>query len=384
MPYPALVRDPLERLGLQDLLQEGGPDRHRSASQFERKDIEQAITAVVRRELERWQLPFAASSRPIPEQRWRLISGLQKSIRYGLVEHAADLAGRAVQIKPDHLWRRLAIIAVEDVGIANLFAVAVAMTAMANKSWRLQLGERKLATWLAALMASGPKDRIACELLTLVDFDRAIAAKANDWTTLSDQVLAQFAMDQTLSKADRVLALWLLAGTQRYPSQILPRCIHRSEPGLLDLMRAQPLPLVLTYCLGPLTRHSDGLFIPFLLIDEMLRESAVCEEHQHPLPPTIQLQGVTSAAYDMHTREGLTALRRFRHECEPLRRLVASIGASSPERLVGHAIFQAEGGVLDRRLLYAGSETVYNEANLIELGYFGLPHELHEEFLCLI
>jgi hypothetical protein len=85
----------------------------------------------------------------------------------------------------------------------------------------------------------------------------------------------------------------------------------------------------------------------------------------------------------MHTREGLAALRRFRYECESLRRLIASVGIPSPDRLVGHAIFQAEGGVLNRRLLYAGGETVYKEV-LIELGYFGLPHELHEEFLGLI
>jgi hypothetical protein len=86
----------------------------------------------------------------------------------------------------------------------------------------------------------------------------------------------------------------------------------------------------------------------------------------------------------MHTREGLAALRRFRHECEPLRRLTASKGLHAPERLVGHAVFQAEGGVLDRRLVYADSENVYAKANFVELGYFGLPHNLHGECLDLI
>ena len=79
----------------------------------------------------------------------------------------------------------------EDVGFVNLFAVVVAMTAVANKNWRIQLGEQKLATWLAALMAGGAKDRMACELMTLVDFDRELASKAESWASLPDQVLAR-------------------------------------------------------------------------------------------------------------------------------------------------------------------------------------------------
>jgi hypothetical protein len=61
--------------------------------------------------------------------------------------------------------------------------------------------------------------------------------------------------------------------------------------------------LALAYSLQPLARHSAGLLIPLLLIDQMLRDNPGCQERQQPLPKTMQLQDVTSAAYDMHTSE---------------------------------------------------------------------------------
>jgi hypothetical protein len=173
---------------------------------------------------------------------------------------------------------------------------------------RNQLGEQKLATWLAALVAGGVKDRMACELLTLVDFDRESTSKAESWASLPDQVLARNALDPTVTKADRVLALWLLAGTHRYPSQTLPRRHKPSWHGLLHVMASKRLPLALAYCLQPLARHSAGLLIPLLLIDQMLRDNPGCQERQQPLPETMQLQGVTSAAYDMHTSEDCGAV----------------------------------------------------------------------------
>jgi hypothetical protein len=60
-------------------------------------------------------------------------------------------------------------------------------------------------------MADGVKDRLACEMVTLVDFDRDVSFKTAEWADLPDQVLVRNAMDAAFSKADRVLALWLLA-----------------------------------------------------------------------------------------------------------------------------------------------------------------------------
>lgn len=60
-----------------------------------------------------------------------LVSALQKSIRRGAVENAALVAYEMFITSPeleDHLWRRLEIISVEDVGFGNLDAPALIQT----------------------------------------------------------------------------------------------------------------------------------------------------------------------------------------------------------------------------------------------------------------
>ena len=91
MPYPALVRSPLERVGLSDLLQEVRPDQNGAVLTLDRKRaIEQLLTTVVKQQLEEWQHPPRTVPSFKPDHRWRIISGLQKAIRHGLIAHAAD------------------------------------------------------------------------------------------------------------------------------------------------------------------------------------------------------------------------------------------------------------------------------------------------------
>lgn len=85
------------------------------------------------------------SFRPPPPQPLDLspylaMSAMQKAIRRGRAELALQAAATLLQRSPERLWRRLACIAFEDVGLRDPNLVALAIAAMAGKRVRAPLG----------------------------------------------------------------------------------------------------------------------------------------------------------------------------------------------------------------------------------------------------
>src|SRR5690349_10324080 len=88
---------------------------------------------------------------PLNISEYLAASLLQKAIRRGRNELALQAAATLLQSSPERLWRRLACIAFEDVGIGDLEAVAHTTAAMAGKRFRAQLGgEWKTASFLVS------------------------------------------------------------------------------------------------------------------------------------------------------------------------------------------------------------------------------------------
>ena len=71
---------------------------------------------------------------------WVGMSLLQKAIRRGRKELALRAAATLLTGSPERLWRRVACIAFEDVGLADFEAVALVTAAMAGKKFRASLG----------------------------------------------------------------------------------------------------------------------------------------------------------------------------------------------------------------------------------------------------
>lgn len=98
-----------------------------------------------------------------------LISTLQKSIRRGLTENAALVAYELYATSPEleeHVWRRLEVISVEDVGLANPQA-AVLVAALYDMHTRFDrsAGDRFLFQLHAVrVLAGSAKDRSTDEM----------------------------------------------------------------------------------------------------------------------------------------------------------------------------------------------------------------------------
>lgn len=102
-----------------------------------------------------------------------LVSALQKSIRRGLAENAALVAYEMFASGPeleDHVWRRLEIISVEDVGFGNLDAPVLIRTLNDFRHHVPRESADRLIYLIHAVrvLAASPKDRTSDEMANWV------------------------------------------------------------------------------------------------------------------------------------------------------------------------------------------------------------------------
>src|SRR6202021_2941605 len=111
-----------------------------------------------------WSRTVTANGFAVDELR----SVLQKSIRRGLVEEAAlaayELFSNGLETE-EVLWRRLEIIATEDVGLGLVSAPAIVEALYTQASRMADRGDRWIyCAHAVRLLASAPKDNMSMEL----------------------------------------------------------------------------------------------------------------------------------------------------------------------------------------------------------------------------
>jgi len=68
--------------------------------------------------------------------RWLAASSLQKSLRRGNIREALKAAHVLKHFSDTHLWNRLAVICLEDIGLANLDIVSQMLWVSGKRQWR--------------------------------------------------------------------------------------------------------------------------------------------------------------------------------------------------------------------------------------------------------
>jgi replication-associated recombination protein RarA len=133
-----------------------------------------------------WSRTSTANGFAVDELR----SVLQKSIRRGLVEEAAlaayELFANGAETE-ELLWRRLEIIAAEDVGLGMLTAPAVIEALYAQATRMLDRGDRWIyCAHAVRLLASAPKDASSMEL---AGWTRAVMERGERKPVVEDYML---------------------------------------------------------------------------------------------------------------------------------------------------------------------------------------------------
>lgn len=280
-------------------------------------------------------------------QKWLNISALQKAIRRGQVERAVQYAKQGCQVDADQVFRRLAVCALEDVGIGNLLAVAESLAVLGDRKRRREASELYLAAYLAQRLAESPKSRLACDLLSLVEYNPNLEPLIADWANAPDHNLAKRAGDEAKSIEQKMLATWLLAGTHRFQSSVLPKSNYRNRVTLMEIMAQSRMPLMLYFIADRgAARTSDALFVSYLQIWKLLQDIPDLDLVEIKIPSSPMIGNFPAEAYDMHTREGKAAIR-----AGAINFMKTPTGHPLKIEVFQNAIFRVEGGLLSREIV---------------------------------
>lgn len=319
------------------------------------------------------------------EQRFLNISALQKSIRRGDADGAMRFAQQGCALNAEQVFRRLATCAVEDVGIGNILAVCMALAVMGNKMMRERGAPDELAAYLAYILALSPKSRLACDLVSIADYDRTLDPLKRKLASEDQLELVHRTKDRHTGYAERMIAAWLLAGTSRFAGVTMPK-VARNRQGLMSVMAASRMPLVFYYIADrTAARLGDAMFVSMLMISEMTARDPDMVIQPNGLSDNATIAGYPAAAFDLHTYEGRMALRQFGNTCQPVVKAVSLLSPTARDIAVHHGVFIAEGGRLAEQVRFIDADRIELAAHRVELGYAGLANREHRgSFLWVI
>ncbi len=247
------------------------------------------------------------------ERKWELTSALQKSIRRGDKQMALRLVS-AMDSMPEeygYFWRRLCVIACEDVGpaddVLSAFVVACATVYPPKKTGNKNYD---LFCFLAEQMCDlATRSRIYCSY-SLIE----LAAHKSEMPELAmgDKPIVEAIMQQKAAvlTAEAPRLAWLKKNDWR-------------AEGMLRFV-GLTLPLEMTMI-------------------------------QTPIPPFKMLFDLPSYCYDMHTRIGLKTLHRLVREvaaAEGIAEFFRQNEAKTPHKALGMALFFVEGGRIKGEMIY--------------------------------
>ena len=118
--------------------------------------------------------------KPVPSRnKWHLASALQKAIRRGHVELAQSYASGLLEHHPGYVFRRLGVIALEDIGPGDWLACALALEALTCSRLRRKLGERPVLLSLVTALSTAPKSRALADKANVDAASTALADESN-------------------------------------------------------------------------------------------------------------------------------------------------------------------------------------------------------------
>jgi hypothetical protein len=296
-----------------------------------------------------------ALSKPIAADPWIVSSLLQKSIRRGETEIARRAAVTFFKLKGLAIWRRLTVIAFEDIGIGSPDAVMLTVAAASDSAWRKdQGGDLRAAVHLAGLLAEAPKDRSADYLCGAKDHP-ALASFGEAMTNANLETRLSRTSDQSLTLPQQAVAA--ISATGFGPRGEILRAGGLNA--LLTAFRNLGAPEELVVAAGiaaARTRELITVMVPLIWLAARNNKKMVCH---CSIPPLVRAGDVPLYALDKHTRSGRQAIWRFARENQSVRACLERFVPASQTRSAAYvAAFYVDAAPVDRRLMWDQSEAL--------------------------
>jgi hypothetical protein len=289
--------------------------------------------------------------------RWIASSLLQKSIRRGDAELAQRAAFHLLELDKAAIWRRLIVIAFEDVGAGDLDVLLETVFVAGSSEWRRGCGEAAALGLATRRLAEAIKDRSGDYLICAAKdhFDLSETCDLCRKTSL-EQRLALIA-DSSQPLAKRAVAAWFASGINwRYDHQVRGGDIRALAGAYRELGADKELANAMVLAAK---RAPEPLVVLVPLIWLELQRSGPISVRSDPVPETKTIAGVPLYAFDKHTRLGKRAIERLIGENKPLRDcIVGFLAQGSPKKAAEIAAFYADAAPVARRLVWAQSDSL--------------------------
>ncbi len=292
---------------------------------------------------------------PLGCDRWIASSVLQKSIRRGDVELAQRAACTLHAFDRGAIWRRLVVIACEDVGVGDIDALLETLLAAASTDFRRQCGEASVLGAVVRRLAEAVKDRSADYLACAATDHPDLSATCRFCKEASLEKRLELLTDFSQPLAKRAVAAWYASGINpRYQNQVQGGDLHALAAAYRSLGAGDELTHSMVLAAK---RAREVLVVLAPLIWLEVRRGGPAGLRSDPIPQSRKVAGIPLYAFDKHTRVGKRAIERLIGENKPFRDcLVRFLAKGSPRKAAEIAAFYADGAPVAQRLDWAQSD----------------------------
>jgi hypothetical protein len=294
--------------------------------------------------------------------RWLAMSVLQKAIRRGEEDFALRAAATLLRDAPTAFWRRMYIIAFEDIGVAAPDLVSEASFLTKRKRVReIQGGEWASAGSLIRRMAQSTKSRAADDLAMIAYAHPGYAEMRIRLSQLGDEDLVDGVVQKTCI-IRRMISAWYLMGTDSYRPVMPPRV--GNVPALLDALLSTGLDAEdMSLARAVIKRRGEVLPLAYLLLKAQGQTGYRIDTD--PGPETRMIGEAPSWAFDFHVREGNQAIAAFLEtDCPTAIWMRANIERRLRVKTLGRILFRIENAVVDKRLSWPLGDCLKATADL--------------------
>ena len=299
---------------------------------------------------------------------WIAVSLLQKAIRRGSEQWALQAVATLLEEAPERLWRRLGIIAFEDIGVGDIDTVSLTVASLASKRLRAEIGDDwAVASYLAQRMCRTVKCRAADDLLFVAERHPTIESQRLDLTYQPvPKLLNVMCSDAPI--AERAIALWYGIGTDRCQSPVLRT--RRGEPSVLfDALCERGHPDTIVEIAREGLNKTSCILAPFLILLDREREPSPYDAVPDVMPPESMVGSVPGWCLDKHTRQGKAAIARFLEaRSETARWVRQNVPPAQRAAFLGSLVFRVESQCVDRRLRWPTGDDLLRMSDLESRG----------------
>lgn len=319
---------------------------------------------------------------PEVRDRWMLASNLQKAIRLGLTEVALATMVKLLQVDEPYLWRRLPVVAYEDVGPGSYERCLEVLQLFRRTALHRRFGSLRVAGYLVRRLCEAAKSRALCDAIAALEFSPELSRREQQVLALNDAQLLEVIAASTADVTHRVACLRQICGYHRFRGGAW-RTVAAPRRDLMgavcDRMQLTAIERMLFLSGNGVT---DSLNLPVPVIAEFL-----CMQ-----PPVLRTMttgfvgrhGILYAALDRHTRVGKRCFSALLAESVALRRFFRAHPGVDPVAALGCAAFVSEGARLDRELVFDGRDELHRRFEQAFFASVGLRPDAAAELTALL